>query len=101
VITGAVKNISQKAQPVSMIALSLHNSGDDNIAEWIVELETESLASGERAEFLSQFPNPPLDAVTLKSRFVDDSAIDATLAEVSEETLIETPIELQPNDVDE
>ena len=84
VVEGTVRNISQESKAVPMIALSLHNASGEELAAWNVELEQSRLSAGASGDYLSQYPNPPLDAEALHSRFAD---------EVSG---MVTPIELTP-----
>lgn len=86
VIEGGVKNVSNGALGVPMVALSLHNSSGERVAQWNVELTRKRLEAGESAEYISQYPNPPIDAVNLITRFADE-AVGAT-----------TPIELTATD---
>lgn len=76
VINGSVKNISTKTMPLPMVALSLHNSALEPLAEWRVEFAKTELEKGKRSEFIAHFPNPPIDAVHLRYRF-DDGLSDS------------------------
>ncbi|MGB0908647.1 MAG: MJ0042-type zinc finger domain-containing protein [Maricaulaceae bacterium] len=89
IVVGSVKNISKNMQFVPLISLTLHNSGGEIISSWLVELENPRLAPKSRVEFLSQFPNPPLDAVELKTRFLLPPD-----TEINETTVLETPLKI-------
>lgn len=69
IVEGAVKNISNEALSLPLVALSLHNSSGQKLAEWNVELGDAPLRAGASSDYLSQYPAPPLDAVELRSRF--------------------------------
>ena len=71
VINGYVRNLSGRNQEIPMIRLSLHNPAGDEVAHWFVEIDQPMLPAGDRIEYQSQYPNPPIDAVKLKYRFVD------------------------------
>jgi len=72
VVEGIVKNISNEPLSLPLVALSLHNSSGQQVAEWNVELETTNLEARASAKYLSQYPSPPLDAVELRSRFANE-----------------------------
>jgi len=69
VISSAVKNISTENQNVPFVELSLHSKSDTLLATWLVDVKKEVLEKKERVPFVSEYPNPPLDAVTLKYKF--------------------------------
>ncbi len=73
VINGFIRNLSNENQLLPMVELSLHNTAGESVATWLVELDQRSLSAGDRVEYISQYPNPPLDASTLKYRFVNDT----------------------------
>ncbi len=68
IIDGAVSNIGKKSQSLPMLILSLHSPDGDEVATWQVELEKSMLRPKERLEFTSEYPNPPLDSVSLRYR---------------------------------
>lgn len=76
VINGRVKNISTRKMPLPMVKLSLHNNSEELLAEWRVEFDKADLEKGKRAEFVAQFPNPPVDATYLRYGFDDGNALD-------------------------
>ena len=76
VINGSVKNITTRTMSLPMVALSLHNTALEPLAEWRVEFANTELAKGKRSEFIAHFPNPPIDAVHLRYRF-DDGMSDS------------------------
>ena len=84
VVEGAVKNISNEALNVPLVALTLHNSSGQQLAEWNVELETTVLEASDFAPYLTQYPAPPLDAVELRSRFANDLQSISTPVEITE-----------------
>ena len=73
VVTGSVRNISDTDLPLPLVALSLHNSSGETVTEWVVDMDTPMLPKGGKAEYLSQKPNPSLDAASLRTRFIDES----------------------------
>lgn len=82
IIEGTVRNISSEPKTIPLVALSLHNSSGEQLAAWNVEVEAARLEAGERAEYISQFPNPPIDAQGLQSRFADELEITRTPLEI-------------------
>jgi hypothetical protein len=90
VVTGSVKNISSEDLSLPLVALSLHNASGEKLIDWIVDMETPVLAPGTRAEYLSQQPNPSLEAVSLRTHFVDESAVPTL-----------TPLQMPKSNVEE
>ena len=75
VINGAVKNISTQPRDVPLIELSLHSPSDEKLVSWLVDTNTARLEKGERASFTSEYPGAPVDAVQLRYRFADETAV--------------------------
>ncbi len=75
VVNGAVRNISTKAQDVPLIKFSLHSESGQELTSWFVDTDVESLEKKGRVTFVSEYPNPPLDAVALRYRFEDSSGV--------------------------
>jgi len=75
VVNGAVRNITAEAQPVPMVELSLHSKDGEPLVTWLVDVNKEQLAKDERVTFVSEYPNPPVDAVKLRYKFADETAI--------------------------
>ena len=73
IVEGRVRNISQDAQDVPLVALTLRNKSGERLADWNVELETRRLAPGAFADYISQYPNPPIDVVDLTTRFANET----------------------------
>lgn len=71
VINGVIINRSDKTQPLPMVQLSLVNGNGEKITEWMVEMKQSQIGAKQRLTYVSQFPNPPLDAQELKYKFVD------------------------------
>jgi len=70
VINGVVRNISNQAQALPMLRLSLHNPAGEEVANWLVDLEKPILRGQGRLEFASEYPNPPPDSTSLHYRLV-------------------------------
>ena len=83
VVEGAVKNISNEALDIPMVTLSLHNSSGQEVAQWNVELERLRLNAKETADYISQYPSPPIDAVELRSRFSNEMQTTSTPVEIT------------------
>lgn len=69
VINGVIVNRSTKARDIPLVELSLVNGGGEVITKWLVEIDEKEIAPKQRISYISQFPNPPLDAVDLKYKF--------------------------------
>lgn len=74
VINGAVRNITSKTQDIPLVEFSLHNKADETLATWLVDTQKEKLGEKGRVTFVSEYPNPPLDAVKLRYKFADETA---------------------------
>ncbi len=76
-VNGKVKNFDGRTRDVALIKLSFKNADGDVLSSWVVQPPQMSLARGETLEFSTQYPNPPIDAKSLSSSFVDEmSAVD-------------------------
>jgi len=75
VVNGAVRNITPQTQNVPMVELSLHSKDGEPLVTWLVDVNKESLGKNERVTFVSEYPNPPVDAVKLRYKFADETAI--------------------------
>ena len=83
VVNGAVRNITAQAQDVPMVELSLHSKDGEPLATWLVDVNKDSLAKDERVTFISEYPNPPVDAVKLRYKFADEKVVAVNNAEPS------------------
>ena len=75
VVNGAVRNISAQIQDIPMVELSLHSKDGESLASWLVEVNKDRLAKGERVTFVTEYPNPPIDTATLRYKFADEVAV--------------------------
>ena len=72
VVNGNILNNSRQIQDVPLIRLSLHDNSGEELIHWMVEPPQSSIEAKQRLEYVSQFPNPPIDAISLKYRFEND-----------------------------
>lgn len=101
IVTGSVYNDTAGTVAMPRVALSLHNAAGEVLAQWQVELSAAKLPAGTRAEYLSQYPNPAIDGVELRSRLVDVTGGEAAMPQDSvwpEQQTIVTPLQLRPSD---
>ncbi len=75
VVNGYIQNVSTEPRDIPLIELSLVNAASDTLASWVVQPTQPKLAAGERLEYVSEYPNPPVDMDTLKYRFLDEGEI--------------------------
>ena len=75
VVNGAVRNITTQAQEVPMVELSLHSKDGEPLVTWLVDVNKELLDKKERVTFVSEYPNPPIDAVKLRYKFANETAV--------------------------
>jgi len=71
VVNGQVRNIASKSVAVPLIKLSLQASDGTHLAEWFVEIDKDALTPGDAANFITEYPTPPLDAVKLSYAFAE------------------------------
>ncbi|MGJ8564493.1 MAG: DUF3426 domain-containing protein [Alphaproteobacteria bacterium] len=72
VINGMIINRSNDTQVLPMVELALANGSGDIITSWLVELDQAVIGAKQRLPYVSQYPNPPLDAAELKYKFVTE-----------------------------
>ena len=72
VVNGHIRNQSDERRQVPLIELSLINASGDKLASWAVQPPQDSIEAGGRMEYVSEYPNPPIDAASLKYRFLED-----------------------------
>lgn len=72
-IDGKIKNIDVKPRNVSLIKLSLKNANGEVLTSWVVEPALQILQPGKSIEFATQYPNPPIEAVSLVTGFADEA----------------------------
>lgn len=75
VINGAVRNITAESQDVPMVELSLHSKDGKPLVTWLVDIEKKRLGKDERVTFVSEYPNPPVDAVKLRYKFAGENVM--------------------------
>lgn len=80
IIEGAVRNPDNVTHLAAPVKMSLHNASGEPLVSWLVELGAPSVAAGGQIEFVTQYPNPPIDATVL--RYVFDGASDLPTADV-------------------
>ncbi len=71
IVNGQVRNIASKSVAVPLIKLSLQASDGTHLAEWFVEIDKDALTPGDAANFITEYPTPPLDAVKLSYAFAE------------------------------
>ncbi len=71
-VNGKIKNYDVKARNVGLVRLNFKNSAGETVTNWVVQPPKSALAPGETMNFSSQYPNPPIDAVSLAPEFVDE-----------------------------
>jgi len=72
VVNGTVRNLQNSASSVPLIELAFLDVAGEPIMIWMVDIDAETIEGGASSEFNANYPNPPLDAVSLRYRFVQD-----------------------------
>ncbi len=75
VVNGHIRNRSAEARQVPLIELSLVNASGEKIVSWAVQPSKDMIPAGGRMEYISEYPDPPIDAASLKYRFLDDDEV--------------------------
>lgn len=75
-LNGKIKNYDFRLRNVALVKLSFMNANGEPVASWVVEPERSVLEPGAELAFVSQYPNPPIDAVELIPSFVDENMQD-------------------------
>jgi len=87
IVDGVVQNLTADRIMAKSVLLSLHNAGGDELTRWIVELPKPSLDGKAKRDFVTSYPNPPIDASILRYRFADEAAMTSS----TQLSLAETP----------
>lgn len=80
IVDGAVQNLTAKRIGAKPVLLSLHNAGGDELTRWIVELPAPSINAKGKQDFVTSYPNPPIDASILRYRFSEDMTVTSVIA---------------------
>ena len=80
VVNGAVRNISSKPQDVPLIKFTLHDKSGTELTSWLVETTVRQLERDGRVTYISEYPNPPVDAVEVRYEFEGENAVSAPAA---------------------
>ena len=89
IVNGAVRNISSKPQDVPLIKFSMHDKSGNELASWFVETSAKRLKKDGRVTYVSEFPNPPLDAVAMRWSFEGDPSLHPETAGEAPQTFKE------------
>lgn len=71
-VSGKIKNVDRKTRDVPLVKFSFKNADGNVIASWVAEPERSVLKANESLAFETQYPNPPVDAVSLDPSFVNE-----------------------------
>ncbi|PHR92537.1 MAG: hypothetical protein COA69_06790 [Robiginitomaculum sp.] len=81
-IDGKIRNVDVKPRNVSLIKLSLKNADGEVLTSWVVEPALQILQPGKNIEFATQYPNPPIEAVSLVTGFADEADTQTNITPV-------------------
>lgn len=73
IVEGEVHNPGREVRDSRLVQLSLHGPSGQVLTQWQVEMPEATIAKGETLSFATQYPNQPVDAVTLKYVFSGDT----------------------------
>lgn len=71
IINGEIKNLSPEPKNLPMLELAFHNPDGDEVANWRVELSSPTIGANEKIAFVSEYPNPPPDSVSLRYKLIN------------------------------
>ncbi len=77
IVEGEVHNPGRNVRNARLVQLSLHGPSGQPLTQWQVEMPKTTIAKGETLSFATQYPNQPVDAVTLKYVFAGDAKANA------------------------
>lgn len=75
IVEGQVRNPDRNDRQARLVQLSLHDPAGSALTQWQVELPKEQVTAGESLKFVTQYPNPPIDAVSLRYVFAGDLSL--------------------------
>lgn len=75
IVEGQVRNPDRNDRESRLVQLSLHDPAGSALTQWQVELPKAHVTAGETLKFVTQYPNPPIDAVSLRYVFAGDLAL--------------------------
>ncbi len=83
-VNGKIKNHDIRARDLALVQLSFKNANGEVLASWVVQPRKTRLKPGETLNFISQYPNPPIDATRLAPSFVNEDAAAALVPIVTQ-----------------
>ena len=86
-VNGKIKNFDRITRDVGMIRLSFKNEDGEVITSWVVEPLKSTLKAGDVLLFNSQYPNPPIDAVSLGGEFATETEMQGLVPDEKPETI--------------
>lgn len=72
VINGNIKNTLKTPTQIPPVTFSFIGPEGDILTEWHVEIDDAELDAKQIRSFSAQYPNPPLEAASLRYKFSDD-----------------------------
>ena len=76
IVEGEVHNPGREEIDSRLVELSLHGPSGQVLTQWQVEMPAGTIAKGETLSFATQYPNQPVDAVSLKYHFAGDADVE-------------------------
>ncbi len=77
IVEGEVHNPGREGVNARLVQLSLHDPSGQVLTAWQVEMPADKIGKGETLSFATQYPNQPVDAVSLKYNFAGDVSADS------------------------
>lgn len=72
IIEGHIVNITDETRSIPLLELSIVTKDGDVVANWVIEPPQSTLEAEGRIPYTAEYPNPPVDGVTIKYRFLDE-----------------------------
>lgn len=76
-VESVVRNLTRKAKMVPLIELTLHDIDGQGLVQWYVEPDPNRIEGRGRLVFTTEISNPPVGAVGLRYKFMDDMDMTA------------------------
>ena len=83
IIEGVVRNPDRIIHNTEAVKMSLHNGSGASLVSWLVELGEARIDPGAELEFVTQYPNPPIDATALRYKFEGATLSEAPNVDVT------------------
>ena len=72
IVNGVIQNLTKKDKAVPLVRLSILNRNDEEITHWFAQPRHQKIGPRGKVEFATEYPNPPVDAISLTYELAAD-----------------------------